>query len=93
MNILEARTNLAKGKKHPTLFTTEHSFVTPSKKVNDYLKLVHDQINKAQSGGVAVGRNIHQRSLKDAIKLVDALGTIIYDNESLTKAQKIYKKS
>jgi hypothetical protein len=37
MNILEARTNLAKGKKHPTLFTTEHSFVTPSKKVNDYL--------------------------------------------------------
>jgi fructose-bisphosphate aldolase/6-deoxy-5-ketofructose 1-phosphate synthase len=63
------------------------------KKVNDYLKLVHDQINKAQSGGVAVGRNIHQRSLKDAIKLVDALGAIIYDNESLTKAQKIYKKS
>ena len=37
MEILEARTNLSKGKKHPTLFTTEHSFVTPSKKVNDYL--------------------------------------------------------
>ncbi|MCF7795018.1 aldolase [Patescibacteria group bacterium] len=62
------------------------------KKVNDYLKLVYEQINKAKSGGVAVGRNIHQRSLKDAKNLVNALSAIIYDNKSLKEAEKIYKK-
>ena len=63
------------------------------KNVDDYLKLVHEQINKSKAAGVAVGRNIHQRSLKDAIKLVEALGAIIYDNKDLKTAQKIYKKT
>jgi fructose-bisphosphate aldolase/6-deoxy-5-ketofructose 1-phosphate synthase len=62
------------------------------KNANDYLKLVHDQINNAKSSGVAVGRNVHQRSLKDAVKLVDALSALIYDNASVKKAQSIYKK-
>ena len=62
------------------------------KSVNNYLKLVHEQINKSKTAGVAVGRNIHQRSLKDAIKLVNALGAIIYDNKSLKEAQNIFKK-
>jgi hypothetical protein len=35
--IVEARTALAQGKKHPVLYTTEHSFVTPSKEVNSYV--------------------------------------------------------
>lgn len=37
MEIVEARTKLAQGKKHPVLYTTEHSFVTPSKEVNSYV--------------------------------------------------------
>lgn len=63
------------------------------KNVNDYLKLVHEQINKSKTAGVAVGRNIHQRSLKDATKLVEALGAIIYDNKDLKTAQRIYTES
>ena len=62
------------------------------KSVNSYLELVNKQINQAGSAGIAVGRNIHQRSLNDAIKLVEALGAIIYNNESLDKAKKIYRQ-
>jgi fructose-bisphosphate aldolase/6-deoxy-5-ketofructose 1-phosphate synthase len=61
------------------------------KNVDDYLKLVYEQINKANVKGVAVGRNIHQRSLQDAVKLVAALAAIIYDNKTLKNAQNIYR--
>lgn len=37
MEIVEARTTLAQGEKYPVLYTTEHSFVTPSKEVNSYV--------------------------------------------------------
>lgn len=37
IEIVEARTKLAQGKKHPILYTTENSFVTPSKEVNNYV--------------------------------------------------------
>ncbi|MFP4514890.1 MAG: aldolase [Parcubacteria group bacterium] len=63
------------------------------KSANDYLKFVHEQINKAKSGGVAVGRNVHQRSLVDASKLLAALSAIIYDNQDLKTAKDIYKKA
>ncbi len=36
-SIVEARTKLTKGRKHPVMFTAEYSFVTPSKEVNEYL--------------------------------------------------------
>jgi len=62
------------------------------KSVNNYLKLVHEQIHTAKTQGIAVGRNIHQRSLKDALKLVKALNAILYKNASLKKAQDIYNK-
>lgn len=37
IEIFEARTRLAKNKKHPILYTTESTFVTPSKEVNNYV--------------------------------------------------------
>lgn len=37
IEIFEARTKLAQNKKHPILYTTESSFVTPSKEVNNYV--------------------------------------------------------
>ena len=37
MEIVEARTKLGQGKKYPVLYTTEHSFVTPSKEVSNYV--------------------------------------------------------
>lgn len=37
LSIVEARTKLAKGQKHPVMYTAEYSFVTPSKEVNEYL--------------------------------------------------------
>lgn len=37
MEIVEARTTLAQGNKYPVLYTTEYSFVTPSKEVNNYV--------------------------------------------------------
>lgn len=37
MEIVEARTKLAQDNKYPVLYSTEHSFVTPSKEVNNYV--------------------------------------------------------
>lgn len=37
IEIYEARTKLANNKKHPILYTSESSFVTPSKEVNEYV--------------------------------------------------------
>jgi hypothetical protein len=37
IEIFEARSKLAQGKKHPIMYTVEHSFVTPSKEVNAYV--------------------------------------------------------
>lgn len=37
LSIVEARTKLANGHKHPVMYTAEYSFMTPSKEVNEYL--------------------------------------------------------
>lgn len=37
LSVVEARTKLAKGQKHPVMYTAEYSFMTPSKEVNEYL--------------------------------------------------------
>lgn len=37
IKIVEARTKLAEGKAYPILYTTEHSFITPSNEVKKYV--------------------------------------------------------
>lgn len=53
-----------------------------------------DHLNRQMkngSSGLAIGRNIHQRSLKEASSLGKALCAIIHDNKSKAEALKILK--
>jgi fructose-bisphosphate aldolase / 6-deoxy-5-ketofructose 1-phosphate synthase len=51
---------------------------------------LHEQLHIAHTGGCATGRNIFQRSQKDACAFVHALAALIYDDSSAKQAVKIY---
>jgi len=55
-----------------------------------FLKRLHDQIHVSGASGNATGRNIHQKSLKDAIAMCDAIYTITVENAEVKEALKVY---
>lgn len=55
------------------------------------LQDVYAQIHIGGCAGVAIGRNIHQKSLTDAIKLCNALAAIILDGLDVQTAEKLLK--
>ncbi|PIT95129.1 aldolase [Candidatus Falkowbacteria bacterium CG10_big_fil_rev_8_21_14_0_10_39_9] len=58
----------------------------------ELLKNIDQQIHIAQTAGNAVGRNLHQYSLPDAVRLARAIAGIIYHDCSLAKALKLLEK-
>ncbi|MFT4313390.1 MAG: aldolase [Candidatus Woesearchaeota archaeon] len=60
--------------------------------VPKFLTLLHDQIHIAGAHGTATGRNIHQKSLDEAISLCNAISSIICENHSVKEALALYKK-
>jgi len=63
------------------------------KKPEEFLQTVHDQIHIGGACGAAVGRNIFQRSTKDAIAMTKAISTIVFDGKDVKTAMKELKKS
>jgi fructose-bisphosphate aldolase/6-deoxy-5-ketofructose 1-phosphate synthase len=57
---------------------------TPQK----FLQILYHQIHTAGTQGVAVGRNVYQRDLDDAIKMANAIAKIVVDGEDVYEAQK-----
>lgn len=57
----------------------------------EYLRMLHDQITISGAQGTALGRNIHQRPLNEAVKLSKAVKAVIVDNVSYEEAVEIYK--
>lgn len=57
-----------------------------------FLKRLHDQIHVSGASGNATGRNIHQKSLEDAIRMCNAIYAITVDGETVDEAMKIYSK-
>lgn len=55
----------------------------------DFLKELHEQL-QVGAQGCATGRNIFQRSEKDAIAFANAMAALVYKNESVHNALKIY---
>jgi fructose-bisphosphate aldolase/6-deoxy-5-ketofructose 1-phosphate synthase len=45
----------------------------------------------AGASGNATGRNIHQRSLDEAIRFCNAISAITLDNASVAEALKVYQ--
>ncbi len=55
------------------------------------LEKLYHQIHTGKTSGSAIGRNIHQRDLKSAIKLCNAISAIIFENVTVKEAKKLLK--
>ncbi|PKN03210.1 aldolase [Candidatus Dependentiae bacterium HGW-Dependentiae-1] len=58
-----------------------------------FLKIVHEQLTLGASAGVAVGRNVFQRSFAQATALTKALAALVYEKKDLEYVLKLYKKT
>lgn len=56
-----------------------------------FLQSLHDQINIAGVSGNATGRNIHQKSLEEAVRMCNAISAITIHDKSVEEAVKIYE--
>jgi class I fructose-bisphosphate aldolase/fructose-bisphosphate aldolase/6-deoxy-5-ketofructose 1-phosphate synthase len=59
----------------------------------EFLKQLYEQIHIGGTRGNGTGRNIHQRPLKEAIKMANAIYAITCENKTLDEAVKILKGS
>ncbi len=58
--------------------------------VEVFLKRLHDQIHVSGALGNATGRNIHQKSLEEAVRMCNAIYAITVDGEKVEEALNIY---
>ncbi|MDD3246075.1 MAG: aldolase [Methanosarcina sp.] len=56
-----------------------------------FLKKLHDQIHISGAQGNATGRNIHQKSLDEAVRMCNAVYAITVEEASVEEALKIYR--
>ncbi len=59
--------------------------------VRKFLQTLHDQIFVAGAHGSATGRNIHQKSLPEAIRMTNAISAITYGGRSVDDAMAVYQ--
>lgn len=57
-----------------------------------FLARLHEQIHEGGTVGCATGRNVHQRSLEEAIELCKAIHAIVVDEESARDAMRFFSK-
>jgi fructose-bisphosphate aldolase/6-deoxy-5-ketofructose 1-phosphate synthase len=62
-----------------------------SKDSTHFLQDLHHQLHSGGAQGAAIGRNIHQKSLHEAIKFCQALSALIIDDVDVAEAEKILK--
>jgi len=58
----------------------------------DFLSFLNMQLNISGSSGLAVGRNLHQRSPQEAYRLAKAISAMVHKNASLKEAMAIYNQ-
>jgi fructose-bisphosphate aldolase/6-deoxy-5-ketofructose 1-phosphate synthase len=59
----------------------------PAKELLAFLNL---QLEISKSSGLAIGRNLHQRPLEEAVRLARAISALIIKNVTLAEAEKIF---
>lgn len=57
------------------------------RQVKEMLTTTKEQITISGTYGLAIGRNLHQRSLENAVKLADELGTVIHKIDKPRKSR------
>ncbi len=58
----------------------------------DFLQQLYDQIHIGGASGNATGRNVHQKSFEEAVKMCNAISAITVDNADVQTAVKIYNE-
>lgn len=58
--------------------------------VRSFLQTLHDQIFISGAAGSATGRNIHQKSLAEAVLMTKAISSITYGGLSVDEAEAVY---
>jgi fructose-bisphosphate aldolase/6-deoxy-5-ketofructose 1-phosphate synthase len=59
--------------------------------VRRFLQTLHDQIFIAGAHGSATGRNVHQKSLPEAVRMTAAISAITYGGRSVEEAMAVYE--
>jgi DhnA family fructose-bisphosphate aldolase class Ia len=59
--------------------------------VESFLQRLHDQIFMSGASGNATGRNIHQKSLEEAVRMCNAIYAITVEGKTVKEALKIYQ--
>jgi DhnA family fructose-bisphosphate aldolase class Ia len=59
--------------------------------VRAFLQRIHDQINVSGAAGNATGRNIHQKSLREAVRMCNAIYAITIKGKGIEEAMGIYE--
>jgi fructose-bisphosphate aldolase/6-deoxy-5-ketofructose 1-phosphate synthase len=59
--------------------------------VRKFLQTLHDQIFISGAHGSATGRNIHQKSLPEAVRMTNAISAITYGGRSVDDAMAVYE--
>jgi fructose-bisphosphate aldolase / 6-deoxy-5-ketofructose 1-phosphate synthase len=59
--------------------------------VKDFLQTLHDQLHISGTWGNATGRNIHQKSIDEAVRFANAVSALTYDKVSVDDAYAIFK--
>jgi len=62
-----------------------------SKDAKNFLKELYEQIHIGGTRGCAIGRNIHQKNLSDAVTFCKSVAAIVVDGLSFEKASKMLK--
>jgi len=60
--------------------------------VRKFLQRLHDQIYVSGAWGNATGRNIHQKPLKEAVAMCDAISAITLHGKTVDEAMAVYEK-
>jgi len=59
--------------------------------VESFLQRLHDQIFMSGASGNATGRNIHQKSLEEAVRMCNAIYAITVEGKTVKESLKIYQ--
>ena len=61
-----------------------------SESVDKFLQQLHDQIHISGAAGNATGRNIHQKSLAEAVRMCNAVYAVTVEDADVAEALAIY---
>lgn len=64
-----------------------------SQEVRDFLQFTWDTIHIGGCRGSATGRNVHQKSLGEAVAMTKAMSALVYENASVDEALEIFESS